>query len=49
MPFSHTHVGRQYRKDFAPFEDAQGNKLTDVYVRTRSQVLSGSEVSRQRF
>ena len=34
MPFSHTHVGRQYRADYQPFTDAEGRPLTDVYVRT---------------
>ncbi|RMG54604.1 MAG: hypothetical protein D6722_28830 [Bacteroidetes bacterium] len=34
MPFTHTHVGRQYRADYRPFEDADGHPLTDIYVRT---------------
>lgn len=37
MTFSHTHVARQYRENFAPLTDNQGNEITDVFVHTNAR------------
>lgn len=37
MTFSHSHVFRQYNKDFAPKTDAEGHPLTDLFIKPGQQ------------
>jgi hypothetical protein len=45
MTFSHSHVFRQYRKDFEPLKDDGGRNITDVFVRTDPSLYPDSQMA----
>lgn len=43
MPFSHNHVARQYKPNYAPKTDKEGRTITDIYVKTNPKYYKNPE------
>jgi hypothetical protein len=47
--FSHTHVARQYEKNFAPLRDKSGREITDVWVKTHPEYYDNPALQGKNF
>ena len=49
LAFSHNHVTRQYRPNFAAKTDSNGNEITDTYVRTHEKYYAHPDLQGKNF